>query len=84
MKQFVSVVLQTTRKSGSRNSDSPARPIRSPGCAYRDKRCLWMRHGRLADGAVLLPLDGKIYVDLAFYDDLKRRFNAPGDFARPM
>ena len=28
------------------------------------------------------PLDQKIYIDLAFYEELKRRFNAPGDFAQ--
>src|SRR5690606_30059253 len=28
------------------------------------------------------PLDSKIYVDLSFYDELKRRFQAPGDFAQ--
>ncbi len=34
-------------------------------------------------GPFYCPLDQKIYIDLAFYDELKRRFNAPGDFARP-
>jgi predicted metalloprotease len=35
-----------------------------------------------AMGPFYCPLDEKIYIDLAFYDELKRRFNAPGDFAQ--
>ena len=33
-------------------------------------------------GPFYCPLDQKVYVDLAFYEELKRRFNAPGDFAQ--
>jgi len=35
-----------------------------------------------ASGPFYCPADGKIYIDLAFYDDLHRRFGAPGDFAQ--
>ena len=28
------------------------------------------------------PSDSKVYIDLAFYDELRRRFQAPGDFAQ--
>ena len=33
-------------------------------------------------GPFYCPLDQKVYIDLAFYEELKRRFHAPGDFAQ--
>jgi hypothetical protein len=33
-------------------------------------------------GPFYCPLDKKVYVDLAFYDELKRKFNVSGDFAQ--
>ncbi|MCH9764949.1 MAG: neutral zinc metallopeptidase [Alphaproteobacteria bacterium] len=33
-------------------------------------------------GPFYCPLDRKIYIDLNFYNELKRRFDAPGDFAQ--
>jgi predicted metalloprotease len=38
--------------------------------------------GQSAMGPFYCPIDEKVYVDLTFYDELKRRFNAPGDFAQ--
>ena len=32
-------------------------------------------------GPFYCPADNKLYIDLAFYQELKERFNAPGDFA---
>ncbi|WP_128546850.1 KPN_02809 family neutral zinc metallopeptidase [Larkinella soli] len=34
-----------------------------------------------ASGPFYCPADEKLYIDLSFYDELRERFNAPGDFA---
>ena len=33
-------------------------------------------------GPFYCPGDQKVYIDLAFYDEMKNRFHAPGDFAQ--
>lgn len=38
--------------------------------------------GLAAIGPFYCPRDGRVFVDLAFFDELERRFGAPGDFAR--
>ena len=38
--------------------------------------------GQAAMGPFYCPGDQKVYIDLAFFDEMKNRFHAPGDFAQ--
>ena len=38
--------------------------------------------GQAAMGPFYCPADRKVYIDLSFYQEMKSRFNAPGDFAQ--
>jgi predicted metalloprotease len=57
---------------------------------YEDARLVLFRNAirsacgtaTTAVGPFYCPLDRKVYIDLAFYDELRRRFGAPGDFAQ--
>jgi uncharacterized protein len=57
---------------------------------YQDTRLVLFRNAigsacgtaTTAVGPFYCPLDRKVYIDLAFYDELRRRFGAPGDFAQ--
>ncbi len=83
MGQFVSKVLGSTedvwgqifQKSGS--TYTPPTLVLYSG-AVRSACGL----GQAAMGPFYCPGDQKLYIDLAFYEDLKRRFKAPGDFAQ--
>lgn len=49
---------------------------------FRDATQTGCGVGQTAMGPFYCPLDEKIYIDLAFYDELRSRFGAPGDFAQ--
>ncbi len=82
-RRFVAVVLADTE-------DVWNRIFRSKGLTYEEPT-LVLFSGRArsacglasaASGPFYCPGDRKVYIDLAFYDELKRRFSAPGDFAQ--
>jgi len=48
---------------------------------FRDATQTGCGVGQTAMGPFYCPNDEKIYIDLSFYDELRNRFGAPGDFA---
>ncbi len=60
------------------------------GTTYRPARLALFRNStdsgcgpaQSAMGPFYCPLDERVYLDLGFYDELKKRFAAPGDFAQ--
>ena len=70
--------------------DDVQRTWRAQLPGYRDAHLVLFRRAthsacgtaRTAVGPFYCPLDHDVYIDLAFYDELRRRFGAPGDFAQ--
>jgi predicted metalloprotease len=81
--QFVSVILADTE-------DVWGQIFQRMGNTYTEPH-LVLFSGRVesacglasaAVGPFYCPLDQKVYIDLSFYDTLRQRFGAPGDFAQ--
>ena len=83
MKKFISRVLADTEDVWSRVFQGLGKRYQEPQLVlFSDGTRTACGAGLSAMGPFYCPLDRKVYVDLAFYDELKRRFNAPGDFAQ--
>ena len=83
LKKFTSVVLGKTE-------DVWSEIFRQNGKQYREPT-LVLFSGQVrsacgiagsASGPFYCPGDQKVYLDMTFYEELRRRFNAPGDFAQ--
>jgi predicted metalloprotease len=81
--QFVSFVLDDAQGVWTRE-------LPALGAQYRRAKLVLFTNavrsgcgiGESAMGPFYCPLDEKVYIDLGFYQELKRRFGAPGDFAQ--
>ena len=82
-KQFVEKVLATTETTWDEEFQQMGRSYQYPTLVLFSglvqSAC---GTGQAAMGPFYCPNDGKVYIDLSFYDDLQRRFQAPGDFAQ--
>ena len=80
---FVSVVLKDTedvwtKKFREQLGRKYVKPTIVLYCGATQSAC---GHAQTATGPFYCPGDQKIYIDLSFYNELKQKFNAPGDFA---
>ena len=81
--QFVSVVLDSAQADWGR-------VLPAAGTAYRPAKLVLFRgavdsgcgEAEAAMGPFYCPADEKVYIDLGFYQELRDRFGAPGDFAQ--
>src|SRR3974390_230889 len=82
--QFVSLIIDDTQKTWTEILPQQA------GTPYRHAKLVLFRDAtqsacggaQSATGPFYCPEDEKVYIDLSFYDELKRRFGAPGEFAQ--
>jgi len=83
MKQFMSVVLADTEDTwGALFAQSGKHYVEPTLVLYTGGTSTACGFGQAAMGPFYCPPDQRVYVDLSFYDDLRQRFGAPGDFAQ--
>lgn len=82
-KVFISRVLKDTEDVWSRVFQTFGKSYKNPQLVlFSGGTRTACGVGQAAMGPFYCPIDQKIYVDLSFYDELSRRFKAPGDFAQ--
>lgn len=80
--QFTRRVLGSTEDTWSAVFAKDGSQYRPPTLVmFRDQTQSGCGVASAASGPFYCPGDGKLYIDLSFYDELAKRFNAPGDFA---
>lgn len=83
LKQFVAVVLAKSEDVWSDVFRQNGRQYREPTLVlFTDQVQSACGRAGAAVGPFYCPGDEKVYIDLSFYEALRRRFNAPGDFAQ--
>jgi predicted metalloprotease len=81
--RFTSMVLADTEDTWGPIFQSGGRQYQEPKLVlYTGATRSACGVGQAQMGPFYCPADGKVYLDLSFFDDLHRRFGAPGDFAQ--
>jgi predicted metalloprotease len=83
MAQFVSVVLADTEDVWRQTFQNMGRTYEDPKLVLYDNNVQSAcGMASSASGPFYCPNDQKVYLDLSFFEEMQRRLNAPGDFAR--
>ena len=83
LKQFVSVVLANTEDVWTDVFRQAGRQYQKPSLVlFTDQVRSACGIAGAAVGPFYCPGDEKVYIDLSFFNELDRRFGAPGDFAQ--
>jgi len=83
MGQFVSVVLADTEKTWHGIFRQYGKTYREPKLVlFTDAVDSACGFAQAATGPFYCPGDQKVYIDLGFFEEMKNRFQAPGDFAQ--
>jgi predicted metalloprotease len=81
--QFIGVVLKDTENTWHAVFEKSGKQYVEPKLVLFDgKVASACGMASAAVGPFYCPLDSKVYLDLAFFRELARRFGAPGDFAQ--
>jgi uncharacterized protein len=81
--QFVSFVLDDAQATWERLFQARGQPYEHAKLVlFRDAIQSACGFAQAASGPFYCPGDERVYIDLGFYDELQRRFGAPGDFAQ--
>jgi uncharacterized protein len=81
--QFVGFVLDDAQGTWARIFEARGRQYQPARLAlFRDGVNSGCGAAQAAMGPFYCPADQRIYIDLGFYQELNRRFGAPGDFAQ--
>jgi predicted metalloprotease len=82
--EFVTFVLNDTQSTWEtllpQQTDAAYRHAKL--VLFRDSTPSSCGYAQAASGPFYCPEDEKVYIDLAFYDELRQRFGASGDFAQ--
>lgn len=83
MAQFVAKVLGSTEDTWGKIFAESGQQYPAPKLVlFSGQTPTACGSGQAAMGPFYCPGDQKVYIDLSFYQELKSRFNAPGDFAQ--
>ncbi|MWR66640.1 hypothetical protein GQA01_04870 [Escherichia coli] len=81
--KFTSVILATTEDTWGQQFEKMGKTYQQPKLVmYRGMTRTGCGAGQSIMGPFYCPADGTVYIDLSFYDDMKDKLGADGDFAQ--